>query len=1148
MRKLTKAFALIASVFTLASCDLGLFGGEKNNSNTKVEQRLAADDDNTYYATDCFDDYVCNGGLEPYIVYTDGSEKNLSKNEFTYVVTNEASKTIDPNAPFGTDGNFKVKLTKSTLTYTYSISVLTGGRPGDMTLSSIKAEGYSKNVRLNKPYKFDGAVIATYRSGDTKDVTNKCTIGTIDTSTIGNKTLTISYQEESIKKTISVTISVVANATPEGDKSAEVTTFNSLSFKLDDYISFEAYQNTATTSPVILSDGTCRIYQSGGAFDVISSNKAVITDLIFTSIDNDTEINYKAKNDDDILEEKNISITANEEITISKIGANTVTIVNEGVTRNNRLNLTNLKVKYYIDEGGGSSITTVVTGVSVNPVVKTISVGDTFSITADVKPNNASNKEVTWSTSKPSIASVDNNGLVKGLAVGTATIICTTVDQGLTASCALTVTKNEQISVDGDAYIVRFEKHDNDSSTSLTTDGVFSEISSGEDYVDSIIATDRVYSGKNGLKFSSSTRNGTLSIKFDSKFDSLVCKQIQLETAKYGSDAATISLTINEENEFSESVINGSLAYTPEKGLTIQNISLKASKRMYLTSITFVCEALIPVPVTAISLPSTATVSVGNSANISVSYTPDNANSGKEVTWTSSNTLVASVNNGNVTGISAGTSTITAKTKSGLTASCLVTVKNVLVESVSLSETEVELTLNGTKQLTATISPSNATNKEVTWSSSNSTVASVNANGVITAGSTTGTAVITVATKDGNKTATCAVTVLAEKLDAWTIMIYMCGNDLESDSGLASGDINEILSVSNQPDDVNIIIETGGAKRWNTSGVKTTELSRFHVANKKLVKEKESPSKANMGLSSTFQSFLEWGLTEYPAEKTGVIMWNHGGAMYGVCYDENYSDDSLLNSEVNTAVAGAFNKLGRSSKLEFIGYDACLMAVQDIAEFNSKYFNYMVCSEESEAGYGWDYDNWIDDLYAKKSTSTILKAVVDSFIKDNGGVDAEGEYYQGYYYSADQTLSYLNLSFMSEYKTAFDAYTDALSSKLNESGVNKSNFSTFIKNNVKYFAGSDYTYFSTFDIGDFVNNVKTKYSFDNSYTSNLLTAYGKLVEYSSSQKEGAKDATGLALVFHPVTNDTYYIKQAYNSSETNFSKWLTFAKNFSYMS
>lgn len=93
----------------------------------------------------------------------------------------------------------------------------------------------------------------------------------------------------------------------------------------------------------------------------------------------------------------------------------------------------------------------------------------------------------------------------------------------------------------------------------------------------------------------------------------------------------------------------------------------------------------------------------------------------------------------------------------------------------------------------------------------------------------------------------------------------MCGSDLESDSqqgGLATANLKEILSV-NLPDNVNFVIETGGASSWkSTYGISSSKLGRYEVKNKKLVL-KESLSKANMGSSSTLQSFVEWGLKDW---------------------------------------------------------------------------------------------------------------------------------------------------------------------------------------------------------------------------------------------------------------------------------------------
>lgn len=87
--------------------------------------------------------------------------------------------------------------------------------------------------------------------------------------------------------------------------------------------------------------------------------------------------------------------------------------------------------------------------------------------------------------------------------------------------------------------------------------------------------------------------------------------------------------------------------------------------------------------------------------------------------------------------------------------------------------------------------------------------------------------------------------------------------------------------------------------------INSKKLGRWHVEDRNLVQDEEL-NNANMGSTKTFQDFLEWGLTKYPAKKTGVIMWNHGGAMQGVCSDENYAGDTLLCSEVTEALKRAF--------------------------------------------------------------------------------------------------------------------------------------------------------------------------------------------------------------------------------------------------
>jgi uncharacterized protein YjdB len=180
--------------------------------------------------------------------------------------------------------------------------------------------------------------------------------------------------------------------------------------------------------------------------------------------------------------------------------------------------------------------------------------------------------------------------------------------------------------------------------------------------------------------------------------------------------------------------------------------------------INFKVAGSIQVPVSGVTLNKTSiTLNEGQSERLTATVTPANATN-KAVTWSSSNASVATVDgNGNVTGVKAGSVVITVKTADGnKTATCQVTVKAVTVpvSGVTLNKTSITLNEGQSESLTATVTPANATNKAVTWSSSNASAATVDANGKVTAVKA-GSAVITVRTVDGGKTATCQVAVKA---------------------------------------------------------------------------------------------------------------------------------------------------------------------------------------------------------------------------------------------------------------------------------------------------------------------------------------------------------------------------------------------------
>ena len=171
-----------------------------------------------------------------------------------------------------------------------------------------------------------------------------------------------------------------------------------------------------------------------------------------------------------------------------------------------------------------------------------------------------------------------------------------------------------------------------------------------------------------------------------------------------------------------------------------------------------------PIAVEGITIDkTTATVEEGATVTLTATVTPDDATD-KTVTWSTSNETIATVSGGVVTGVKAGTVTITA-TAGDKSATCTVTVtaaatepEVVPVTGVTLNQTAVTLDIDQSITLKATVAPENATNKAVTWASDKTDVATVDANGKVTAVAA-GTANITVTTADGGKTATCAVTV-----------------------------------------------------------------------------------------------------------------------------------------------------------------------------------------------------------------------------------------------------------------------------------------------------------------------------------------------------------------------------------------------------
>ena len=221
-------------------------------------------------------------------------------------------------------------------------------------------------------------------------------------------------------------------------------------------------------------------------------------------------------------------------------------------------------------------------------------------------------------------------------------------------------------------------------------------------------------------------------------------------------NATNQTVTWSSNNEQVATVADGTVTAVKAGTATIMVTTADGSK-------TAACEVTVNAPtkpVTNVTLePTTLTLEAGSTGKLTATVEPSDATN-QTVTWSSNNEQVATVADGTVTAVKAGTATIMVTTADGSkTAACEVTVNAPTkpVTNVTLEPTTLTLEAGSTGKLTATVEPSDATNQTVTWSSNNEQVATV-ADGTVTAVKE-GTAAITVKTADGNYQATCAVTV-----------------------------------------------------------------------------------------------------------------------------------------------------------------------------------------------------------------------------------------------------------------------------------------------------------------------------------------------------------------------------------------------------
>ncbi len=491
------------------------------------------------------------------------------------------------------------------------------------------------------------------------------------------------------------------------------------------------------------------------------------------------------------------SVDQSGNIIAKSVGNATITVKakdGSGVTATCWVNVTDIKV----------------TSITLNKTTLNIKTGATEQLTAKVQPTDATNSKVTWSSNNKDVAEVDQTGMITAKKEGSAVITVTAQDgSGKTATCQVNVTdiKVSGITLSASTLAMQTEDVKRLSVTNITPANATNKALKWESKNTWVATVDEsgnvtaknpgeatitVTAADNGgaqatCKVTVTERTAPVikvtQIQLSQTRASLnEGKELQLTATVLPTDATNQSLTWSSSVEGVATVDPTGKVTAIKAGTTVITATAKDD-----SGISASCTVQVTVPtvkVTGITLnKTTASVVKGKTVALTATVTPTNATN-KNVTWKSSNPKIAKVDekSGVVTAVAAGTATITATAAddSGVKATCKITVTNpvVKVTKVTLNKTTASVVKGKTLTLTATVTPTNATNKNVTWKSSNTKIATVDGNGKVTAVAA-GTATITCTAKaDKSKSATCKITVTNPPVKVTKLKINKTSVDL----------------------------------------------------------------------------------------------------------------------------------------------------------------------------------------------------------------------------------------------------------------------------------------------------------------------------------------------------------------------------------
>ncbi len=692
------------------------------------------------------------------------------------LLTNKEDKDVaipDSEASAEIPGTFTVSLDKSSLSMTegdVETLVAQATKNGNV---EVKSEQWSSSAPSVATVN-NGVVTAiakgeatiTYLLIDNYDKEYRATCNiTVEAAYIPASSVTIDKTSASLKVGETSKLTATVSPATTTDKTVTWTSSNPQVATVD---------NTGTINAISLGEATI----TAKCGDVSATCKVTVVATPASSVTLDkTQVSLKAGETSKLTATVSPETTTDKTVTWTSSNPQVATVDNTGTIT--AVSLGEATITATCGSVSTTCKVTVVatpaTGVTLDKTQVSLKAGETSKLTATVNPDTTTDKTVTWTSSNPLVATVDNNGTVTAVSLGEATI--TAKCGSASATCKVTVVATPASSVTLDKTQVSLKAGETSKLTATvspetTTDKTVTWTSSNP-----LVAT----VDNNGTITAVSLGEATITAKCGTA--TATCKVTVVATSATGvtldktqvslkaGDTSKLTATVSPETTTDKTVnwtsSNPQVATVDNNG-TVTAVSVgEATITAKCGSATATCKVtVIATPAASVILDKTqVSLKAGETSKLTATVSPEDATD-KTVTWSSSNTQVATVDNtGTVTAVSVGEATITAKCGSA-TATCKVTVIATPAASVILDKTQVSLKAGETTKLTATVSPETTTDKTVTWTSSNPQVATVDNNGTVTAISV---GEVTITAKCGSATATCKVTVVATPASGVTL-------------------------------------------------------------------------------------------------------------------------------------------------------------------------------------------------------------------------------------------------------------------------------------------------------------------------------------------------------------------------------------------